>query len=255
MSFRVGAQQLSAASGQVRCGRCQQVFNALQTLSDEAPPETPTPQLMDKDASDTHAVAESDIDPNFRIKGSSEDEPATITVAAAPTSRPESLNYPRPTDDTASGGNTFVWLIVNLLLVGVFSTQSAYAFRAELGQDLRLRPWLEQGCEMLNCELPAWTDPSQIEIIDREVRANTLPPGTLTIGITLVNTAPITQPLPTLQLTLARLDGNIIGLRRFTPAEISLTPNTRLPPDTPVRVSFDLLDPGEEAASFRFDLL
>jgi predicted Zn finger-like uncharacterized protein len=46
--FRVTPEQLKARSGRVRCGECQQVFNALDTLIEEpvlamAPPQRHPP--------------------------------------------------------------------------------------------------------------------------------------------------------------------------------------------------------------------
>ena len=47
--FRVTAEQLKLRAGRVRCGECQHVFNALDTLIEEppliiAPPPTPKPE-------------------------------------------------------------------------------------------------------------------------------------------------------------------------------------------------------------------
>ena len=41
-TFRVTSEQLKARAGKVRCGQCQHVFNALDSLLEETPP-TPTP--------------------------------------------------------------------------------------------------------------------------------------------------------------------------------------------------------------------
>ena len=46
-NFRVRAEQLSAAEGQVHCGRCNQIFNALDSLQDSGFPETPEPERQD----------------------------------------------------------------------------------------------------------------------------------------------------------------------------------------------------------------
>src|SRR6185295_11883449 len=46
--FRVLREQLQASSGQVRCGRCQRVFDAFATLTSQlpaAPPETASPAV------------------------------------------------------------------------------------------------------------------------------------------------------------------------------------------------------------------
>lgn len=40
-TFRVTTEQLKARQGRVRCGQCQAIFNALETLVEEAPPSVP----------------------------------------------------------------------------------------------------------------------------------------------------------------------------------------------------------------------
>ncbi|WP_417034226.1 zinc-ribbon domain-containing protein, partial [Comamonas kerstersii] len=42
--FRVVADQLRISDGWVRCGRCQEVFDATQALQEVVPPATPVPQ-------------------------------------------------------------------------------------------------------------------------------------------------------------------------------------------------------------------
>lgn len=61
--FRVGQEQLKASEGWVRCGRCHEVFNALDGLFDldhEVPPPVPvawTPQLGHEDEDTLEALA------------------------------------------------------------------------------------------------------------------------------------------------------------------------------------------------------
>ena len=40
-AFRVTSEQLKLRQGQVRCGECRGVFNALESLADEAVPAVP----------------------------------------------------------------------------------------------------------------------------------------------------------------------------------------------------------------------
>jgi len=51
--FRVYAEQLAARAGQVRCGKCSRVFNALEHLIEETAP-APAPGLPDAFESRTH---------------------------------------------------------------------------------------------------------------------------------------------------------------------------------------------------------
>ena len=41
--FRITPEQMKARAGKVRCGQCQAVFNALDSLLEEEKPVTPVP--------------------------------------------------------------------------------------------------------------------------------------------------------------------------------------------------------------------
>lgn len=62
--FKVSDTQLEAHAGMVRCGRCQQVFNALELLQDNEP----SPQLqldIDSDTVSPSTIPPSDLPPTF----------------------------------------------------------------------------------------------------------------------------------------------------------------------------------------------
>jgi hypothetical protein len=90
------------------------------------------------------------------------------------------------------------------------------------------------------------------------VRAHPRYANGLLVDVTLVNRASYVQPFPVMQLTFTSLDEQWFAQRRFQPAEY-LGPNRgtaeRLPPDIPVQVVLELLDPGPEAVSYKFDFL
>ncbi|MEQ1914578.1 MAG: DUF3426 domain-containing protein [Sideroxydans sp.] len=85
--FKVSDTQLEAHAGMVRCGRCQQVFNALEHLQDNEP----SPQLqldIESDAVSPSTISPSDLSPTFdssqldieHFMGTSELAPTTLDV-------------------------------------------------------------------------------------------------------------------------------------------------------------------------------
>lgn len=73
--FRVRAEQLAAHGGDVRCGRCSHVFNAYQTLAEEAP-------VLD-------------IPPPAEYPGDEAETPAATTIAEEPVSAEATEALPR----------------------------------------------------------------------------------------------------------------------------------------------------------------
>ena len=75
--FRVVQDQLKVSEGWVRCGRCQQVFNALQCLFDldrESPPPWAAPGTGEPDRADPSVTARSSDAPSPARSGGSQDE-------------------------------------------------------------------------------------------------------------------------------------------------------------------------------------
>jgi hypothetical protein len=155
-------------------------------------------------------------------------------------------------------GRTLLLAFANVLLLGLLGVQLLLGLRAPLLASPELRPWLERGCALAGCRLPALRDPGQVEILARDIRTHPRYANGLLVDVTIVNRAPYVQPFPVLQLTFTSLDEQWFAQRRFQPAEY-LGPNRgtaeRLPPDIPVQVVLELLDPGPEAVSFAFDFL
>lgn len=61
--FRISAEQLRARNGMVRCGQCQKVFNAFDSLIDEAPPPVPVAPATTQRPADALAAPVSAVEP------------------------------------------------------------------------------------------------------------------------------------------------------------------------------------------------
>lgn len=114
----------------------------------------------------------------------------------------------------------FVWLLVPALAL-VLLLQIGVADRERLAADPVWRPRIERLCSLLGCELPPWREPSAFHLSSREVRPHPTVAGALLISITFRNDARFAQPWPLLELSLANLEGQPLGLRRFTRASTS----------------------------------
>jgi len=105
--FRVTPEQLKARQGQVRCGACQGVFNALDSLADETPPAQPhsaAPEIV------REAPAPGDDQPALPVDAGAASESAPAEPQAAPSSAdiaepPAAAEAPAPEEEPVGSGD------------------------------------------------------------------------------------------------------------------------------------------------------
>lgn len=150
-------------------------------------------------------------------------------------------------------GRWFCWGLLNLLAAGGLVAQyAAYNFD-ELARQDRYRPWFEQICPSIGCELPSKVDISLIRSSNLVVRSHPEFSGALIVDAILYNRAPFAQPFPLLEMRFADLGGQLIASRRFKPSEYlagELAGQSEMPPQTPIHISLDILDPGARAVNY-----
>lgn len=253
--FRLPPGALEAAGGRLRCGCCDALFDGRLAQV----PAYHDSREVHRDRADRTRPEP----PREAVDAAGRERPPPRPAAAPPPPAPEEvlglarelLPEPRPVRPPA---RTLLLAFANVLLLGLLGVQLLLGLRAPLLASPELRPWLERGCALAGCRLPALRDPGQVEILARDIRTHPRYANGLLVDVTIVNRAPYVQPFPVLQLTFTSLDEQWFAQRRFQPAEY-LGPNRgtaeRLPPDIPVQVVLELLDPGPEAVSFAFDFL
>lgn len=249
--FRVTAEQLKIRSGRVRCGACQHVFNALDSLLEEpavvAAPAAPGITTGPAPAPDHPDLAST--------------APATATaVAPAPTPEPvaETSAPPRlPARDVVreavtaadpmpgKGGDTpapaspgvlepsppsrrWPWAIGSLVAFAVLALQAALAFRVELAQLWpQAKPALVALCQYADCEVGLPAKVAMVGIEASDLHPDKARPGRLELVATLKNRAPFAQQYPHLELTLTDTADQAIARKVLVPADY-------LPPATAI---------------------
>lgn len=150
------------------------------------------------------------------------------------------------------------WWTGSFLLALLLGGQIAYAERARLLEDARLRPLLDRVCDQFNCRLPMRTAVDAIRLVSREVRPHPSAPKALMISASMVNDAGFTQRFPLVEVTLSNLGERVIAQRRFTPAEyLAETESIErgFPAGATAPLVFEVADPGQEAVAFEFRFL
>jgi hypothetical protein len=141
---------------------------------------------------------------------------------------------------------------VAVVLALLLLLQILVADRARLAADATWRPRVERVCAVLGCDVPPWREPAALRVTARDVRPHPSVPGALLITASFSNQAAFPQAWPQLELTLTDLDGQSLGLRRFTPAEYlgSEPSSERIAPGQSAIVSLEIADPGMRALAF-----
>ena len=164
---------------------------------------------------------------------------------------PLQLDWQQP--QGTAWGRVFGWGLLNLLAAaGLLAQYATYNFD-ELARQDRYRPWFEQLCPSIGCSLPSKVDIGQIRSSNLVVRSHPEFSGALIVDAILYNRASFAQPFPLLEMRFADLGGQLIASRRFKPSEYlagELAGQREMPPQTPIHISLDILDPGTRAVNY-----
>lgn len=239
--------QLKTAEGRVRCSRCRTVFYALEHLYQEQ-------------TNDESAGAPPELQNSIRLTDQSllapnEDAPPPGAEALPLALRPR----PRPRDALAG------WLLATLLALGVLG-QGLWWQREPLLAYPQARQVLESLCAPLDCRLPQRRALDKIRILSREMTSHPERPGSLLFLLVMANQAEFPQPYPLLQLELFRKEQELAGSRILAPAEYlprepaaapeaEPAPVSLMPPDHPVYLRLELMDPGPDTTGFEIRFL
>lgn len=147
------------------------------------------------------------------------------------------------------------WAMGSLFLMLILLLQAVYFERDNLARDPQYRPWLERLCRLTGCTLAQLHDIRQIDIIGRDVRTHPHARKALIASTTLINKASFAQPYPLLTLSFSNITGSLLAQRRFTPREYlhhSIDITAGMPPNLPIQVELELVDPGKAAINYEF---
>lgn len=237
----------------VVCSHCTALFDALRTLADHLPPE-PFERL------DVHTP---DADPPrlgvpvYRPNT----QPTTFTFDPDERPRPRDRKHSTPAfarHARRSGGRRWPWVVGTVLLSLSLTGQLAYAERDSLLNSDSVRPWLDQGCALLDCRLPLRHASHHLELLSRDIRPHPSVPGALIVSATVRNAAEFDQAFPVVEITLSDLDENRVAMRRFQPRDYlgdGRAIERGLAAGASSALVFEVRDPGKNAVAFEFKFL
>ncbi|NIR61656.1 MAG: DUF3426 domain-containing protein [Gammaproteobacteria bacterium] len=278
--FRVTDEQLAVADGDVRCSRCDRVFDANARLSEHLPDDISRAPARSADAA-VETVASKYTGWEETAGG----EPAAehdqhdlpgLEFEREPQARP--TERPPAGDERAADAHvpregvppvlwedfariapprrpwpTAAWATAALAAALALPVQYTYFHFEELAQRALLRPYLIRACEHISCMVPPRRKVEAIRLAEREIRSHPSVRDALLVTATLVNTASFAQPYPILELMLSDMEQRVVATRRFAPREyLGRDAEQDMPPDTPVQIAVELVDPGVHVTNYRF---
>ena len=249
--FRVTPEQLKARAGKVRCGQCQSVFNALDSLLEDPtaapPPATAIPitapsQLTEPAAESEPApteIHEAQKSPASGIETPPPVEPERLDAAATqefgkaaglilPRDTTEIPGYSKWADDAlaapiavpAEKQSRWPFALAAILLALGLAGQATFHYRSELAVAFPfLWPSLLAFSHALDRTLPLPTRAELVSIETSDLQTDTARGNLLVLNATLRNRAPYGQAYPWLELSLTDTQDSAIARRVFAPKE------------------------------------
>jgi predicted Zn finger-like uncharacterized protein len=251
--FKISQSQLEVHQGWVRCGRCQAVFDAKQTLQDDQPspqlelliqpdvirqeptefalepsakPIEASPESLELNLAAPAAVESQEIVPQLAETNTATqqlaDKPDNIE-AAKPITLATKVNFVDISGEHApppAKKGSWLWLAGCLLLLMVLLVQAAFFFRVELSANQPgLKPFLISFCHLLRCTVPLPQKADLMSIESSDLEADPAQSGVIALNALLRNHAAYAQAFPYLELTLTDAQDKPLGRRTFHPAE------------------------------------
>lgn len=252
--FKVVPDQLRISEGWVRCGQCNEVFDATASL---LPPEV-AQQHAEPAAQEPEGVAPPITEPAPLEPASVAVAPAPTLVRASPVEAQDSIDAPplypwfpsevrdsqlqrerrdeEPDLDEVSfvrharrrafAGRPLVRAVLVLLvpLLGALLVLQYAVHERDRLAALRpgLRPWLQRVCEPLRCQIGA---PRQIDAIVIDSSSfSRLRSDAYRLSFTVRNLAPMEVAMPSLELTLTDTQDQPVIRRVLAPREVGAAP-------------------------------
>jgi hypothetical protein len=166
--------------------------------------------------------------------------------------------HPKGGQDSQPHTAVTLWSVGSILLMMVFLVQTVYFKHNDLAKVQQLRPWVETFCGFMSCEMSLPSDVGQLELVSQDIRSHPKEKSALLVTTTIINNAHFVQSYPGLQITFSDLNGQRVAMRRFAPNEYlskDIEQDTGMPPNTPIQVELEMMDPGSNAVNFEFDFI
>ena len=146
------------------------------------------------------------------------------------------------------------WTFGAIAGISLFIIQFFYFNSNELLQNQTIRPWLEQTCDLLQCQLPMYSNIKEFSVVHSSFVASE---KYYTLQAAISNQAKFPQQYPNLNLTLLDFSGSAIAKRILKPEEYlnRYLPATLLNKSETITLKLDLVIPNAKIGGFTIELI
>lgn len=250
--FRVSMKEITAASGQLRCGECNHTFEAMETLSSTLPGGPGELNSVNTEEQNGLTGLRHSMTTEKHLQHphrSSAKEPSKFSNHEM-----EKSYSATPSQDRARK----YMFIVALGLVLLLLLQTLYSARDWFAHQPMTSGITRSICKTIGCTITPQRDPTKIKVLSRNVFAHPNEPGSLIITSTIKNQSSYKQQLPLIEVSFLDKNSNVFALRRFRPEEYtqkSRVDKKLFQPNETINFRIKIKDPGSEAVTFQFNFL
>ena len=261
--YALDAATLAQASGEVMCGKCAQVFNALLRLTarlgyepyQQLPAHPCTGRLPHLGLA-IYQPRGAPADPLLDMPAPRPPHAETTAVADDVLHNAQPPDAPVVTIEHVLRIRQWPWVLACVLGALLLISQLLWWQRETLLTGLA-GGWLQELGIALGYALPLPHDPTRMHIVASNIEASPQSPGALMVSITLHNDAAYVLAYPVITLQLTDAENHRIAMRRLFPADYlgnTAIERQGLPVDSDVVVVIELMDPGEQALAYDLKL-
>lgn len=253
-TFNISRRQLETSGGQARCGACLRVFLATGNLVEPGEETDPADSVFIGRAPEEQETTDDE---------SLDDEPLALPeigsrFEALPEDRRAPLEQFRSTVQLRKRKHFnqaafFGYSTLALSLLVLLAAQYLWRYLPVYSQVDWLRPGYAQLCALAGCELPVYSRTSSIRNDNTALSTHPDYPDAYLLAARFHNAAPFPQPFPVVVLRFASLDARTVAMREFPPSEYlhpDLLALEFMPPNSPVQIELELMNPGPEAVNY-----
>lgn len=225
-AYRITTDEVRLGQGIVLCSHCNSEFDSVRSLAEVA---------FEYHFTDRYSV------PTLRIER-----------AILPESEEGGFDQPA---HSGPGRMRWGWGFAALLMVVVLFAQIIIYQTPGWAQNQKIRPWLKGFCDKIDCRLPKYHHPEDIEVIERTLE----PAGhdALKFRLVIVNNGSLPVALPGMYLELIRFNGEPLAQRIFAPHEYFDVADSMsdLPVGKPIELSLKIANPDKKIAGYSFKFI
>ncbi|GMR17618.1 MAG: hypothetical protein BMS9Abin33_0010 [Gammaproteobacteria bacterium] len=250
--FAITRAQLSERDGVVRCGHCDKVFFAEESLSLDLDKVPATPPVEVTQAAQPASETKKDalFTKKFPLSGSRFIKTTSDELAAIKAK----LLGRKPGRHTRP---VFWSLGIGLLTLLLFS-QYVYFHKEALARNSKWGPYVYRACKIAKCVIRPRQDVGLIELTDTLVAPHPEYERALRVRTTLINRASFGQPYPLMEISLTNRRGETSGRRTYSPEEYlgkKKLAAKLMPQNVAIKTLLDIANPGDQTEGYEIRLV